>query len=166
MVAFTYLSAVQGTAPSYPVMQGLATPTSSTTSCYQCIRGGWFWYNKLGTQYSTMTPAEITAEGSSCCDSNPSTTLDNSNCPGGYDSGNNLISTSIKSSTYLSYDFSIAACPQVTEICNSGLVKHDFADKNTVKQDVKITNLDATTKCTFLIKALKDAPGFRLKSVS
>ena len=41
-----------------------------------------------------------------------------------------------------------------------------FADKNVLKTDVTITDLTNAEKCTYVVKASADAPGFRLKSQS
>lgn len=84
-----------------PAMSGTAyTPTTATTSCFKCIRGGWIWcsakwnYEEAGGSYSST-------EKGACCfaaASMESDILDNTianvvKCPARFSnsSGNNIV---------------------------------------------------------------------------
>ena len=154
---------------AYPSMSGVGTPTTSST-CYACIRGGWTWFYKSGKPYFTGDATTIGTDGSDgfgkCCNPADAGSYDSTKCPGIYSNAASTAETlsnanTINSKTFVIKDYSLAACPQDTAICGATNT-FVFTNADSAKKNIYIKNLNKNQKCTYLIKAIADAPTFRI----
>ena len=148
---------------SFPTFTNPATFELALT-CFTCIRSGFEHCSKSG-MYKSGSAADLTAMSMTCCDpaAKPFTNL---NCANGYTSVAGVKQDSaVCTSDYVALDYSLVACPQDNAKCgNSNFLQ--FENKSAIKQTVTLTGLTHTEKCSWLIKASKDAPGFKIKSTS
>jgi len=140
-----------------------ASTTVAGVECPVCIRTGNVFcttvpYGHADNVYTA--PAE-----NMCC-----TALDSTNCPTAYDSSSGtavLKSTLTCSSSYTSKDLAVAMCPQKVSICGGGASNvHTFASKDSTEVSATVSTFAAKEKCTFLIKATCDAPGFSITALN
>ena len=161
-----------------PALVGTAvTPTNSSTSCLQCIRGGWIW---CSSQWHYAAPTTYdSAENGRCCFSVATAATarldqvqaNSTTCPAAYsNAAGGGAPTSTPSGSFWCSDF--AASPELALInCRQkqptcGVSEMTFADQTSAIETRTVSALDKEEKCSWLLRASKDAPSFKVTTAA